>query len=171
MCTRKRVLLYSPRKEKSCCQGLVSLKGSWLRLPLPEWYGSARVYCTGQAVCFGAEFDVKYMYKIDFFAFTILRALPFPDIVLKNFANFFVKSGVIFFLELLPKFDHVHFQIWAYFLLHFERTTKDNLNHYLLNLFVFRKEVSSVQWGKSTANDRSHGKIVLAIFSSILRTP
>lgn len=29
--------------------------------------------------------------------------------------------------------------------------------------------MSSVQWGKSTANNRSHGKIVLAI-SSILRT-
>ena len=73
----------------------------WLRACV--WYRPA--------VCFGAEFDVKYMYKIDFFAFTILRALPFPDIVLKSFANFFVKSGVIFFLELLPKFDHVHFQI------------------------------------------------------------
>ena len=60
--------------------------------------------CTGQAVrdaslCFSAEYDVKYicMHKIEFFAFTIPQALPFPYIEPKNFANFFMNSGVIFF--------------------------------------------------------------------------
>lgn len=95
---------------------------------------------------------------------------PSPTLSLKTLLISSWTLELFFFLELLPKFDHVRFQIiWAYFLLYFERTTKDNLNHYLLNLFVFQKEVSSVQWGKSTAK-HSHGKIVLAI-SSILRTP
>ena len=39
---------------------------------------------------------LKYMHKIDFFAFTIPQELPFPYIELKNFANFFVKSWVFF---------------------------------------------------------------------------
>ena len=98
------VLLYSPWQSK------------WLQVkimsPGPRWKIVVYDYpcpsdafprmCTGQAVrdaslCFSAEYDVKYMHKIEFFAFTIPQALPFLYIELKNFANFFVNSGVIFF--------------------------------------------------------------------------
>lgn len=148
---------------------------SWLWLPLPEWYGSPHVNNTCQAVemlvsASALNMTLNTCIRLIFSHSLFHKHSPSPTLNLKTLL---ISSWSLefFFLELLPKFDLVRFQIWAYFLLHFERTTKDNLNHYLLNLFVFRKEVSSVQWGKSTANNRSHGKIVLAIFSSILRTP